>query len=208
MGQEIEIKLELAQSDQRRFMRHPLLQTAIKRTDQILDNAYFDTPQLELRKHGIALRIRRQGRRRLQTVKLAGKAVNGLSSRPEWEVPYVGRFDFSCIEVAEVKAWLERPEIFNEIEPLFRTKFRRITWHLPLAAGGEVLVALDRGEVSVADRSVAISEVELELYNSNDLQALNAVSDTLRQRIPLVPSNVSKSERAYELMKTVTLASR
>lgn len=208
MGQEIEIKLTLAQSDQRRFMRHPILKTASQRTDQILDNIYFDTPLLELRKHGIALRIRRQGRRRLQTVKLAGKAVNGLSSRPEWEVPYADRFDFSCIEVAELKAWLERPEVFNEIRPLFQTRFRRITWHLPLASGGEVLVALDRGEVIVADRSAAISEVELELYNSNDLQALNVVSDTFRQRIPLVPSNVSKSERAYQLLKAVTSSSR
>ena len=123
MGQEIEIKLELAQSDRRRFMRHPLLQTAIKRTDQILDNAYFDTPQLELRKHGIALRIRRQGRGRLHTVKLAGKAVNGYSSRPEWGVPYVGRFDCSCIAIAEVEASLVRAELFNVSEPLLLTKF-------------------------------------------------------------------------------------
>ena len=208
MAEEIEIKLALAQTDQRRFMRHPLLKSASQRTDQVLDNIYFDTPDLALRKHGIALRIRRQGRCRLQTIKLAGKAVNGLSSRPEWEVPFGGRFDFSCVEVEEVKAWLERPEVFNEIQPLFRTKFRRITWHLPLAGGGEVLVALDRGEVSVADRSAPISEVELELYDSRDIQALNVVSDTLRQRIPLVPSNVSKSERAYQLLKSVTLSSR
>ena len=208
MAEEIEIKLALAQSDQRRFMRHPLLKTASERTDQILDNIYYDTPDLELRKHGIALRVRRQGRRRLQTVKLAGRVVNGLSTRPEWEVPYRGHFDFSCIEVGAVKSWLDQPEILNKIVPLFQTRFRRITWHLPISGGGKVLLALDRGDVLVADRSVAISEVELELYDSRDVKALSAVSDTLRQWVPLFPSNVSKSERAYQLLKTVTMPSR
>ena len=204
VAEEIEIKLALDRADQRRFMCHPLLRTATARSDQLLDNIYYDTPDLALRKNGVALRIRRQGRQRLQTVKLAAKAVAGLSIRPEWEVPYRGQFDFSCIEIAHVRAWLERAEILHNIAPLFQTRFRRITWHLPLAQGGEVLVALDRGDVLAGGRQATISEVELELSGSTDVEALQEISQLLRQRIPLVPSSISKAQRAYELLAKVT----
>ena len=206
MAEEIEIKLTLAPADQRRFMLHPLLRTATKRSDQILDNTYYDTPDMALRRQKVALRIRRQGRQRLQTVKLSAKSVGGLSIRPEWEVPYRGRFDFSCIEVEPVRVWLQRPEIMNTIAPLFQTRFRRITWHLPLPAGGEVLVALDRGEVIAGGKTALISEVELELSGSRDVAALQAIAATLAQRVPMTPSSVSKAQRAYALLATVTAA--
>lgn len=206
MAEEIEIKLLLAPTDQRRFMRHPLLRTATQRTDQLLDNTYFDTPDMALKRYGAALRIRRQGRQRLQTVKLAAKAIGGLSIRPEWEVPYRGRFDFSAIEVESVRLWLTRPEILNAIAPLFQTRFRRITWHLPLAAGGEVLVALDRGAVLAGGRTEVISEVELELSGSRDVAALQAIAADLAQRVGLTLSSVSKAQRAYALLASVTSA--
>ena len=204
MAEEIEIKLALDPANQRRFLRHPLLRTATARSNQLLDNIYYDTPDLALRKYGVALRIRRQGRQRLQTVKLAAKAVGGLSIRPEWEVPYRGQFDFSCIEILPVRQWLEQAEILQRIAPLFQTRFRRITWHLPLARGGEVLVALDRGAVLAGGRQAPISEVELELSDSTDVEALQGIGDLLRQRIPLTPSSISKAQRAYELLANVT----
>src|SRR4029079_1608062 len=54
-----------------------------------LHSTYFDTPRLALREAGITLRVRRIGRRRIQTVKLARAAV-GLFDRPEWEVKSEG----------------------------------------------------------------------------------------------------------------------
>ena len=204
MAEEIEIKLALDPANQRRFLRHPLLRTATARSNQLLDNIYYDTPDMALQKYGVALRIRRQGRQRLQTVKLAAKAIGGLSIRPEWEVPYRGQFDFSCVEILSVRQWLEQAEILQRIAPLFQTRFRRITWHLPLARGGEVLVALDRGAVFAGGRQAPISEVELELSGSTDVEALLGIGDLLRQRIPLTPSSISKAQRAYELLANVT----
>ena len=204
MAEEIEIKLALNPLNHRRFLRHPLLRTATARSNQLLDNIYYDTPDLALKKYGVALRIRRQGRQRLQTVKLAAKAVGGLSIRPEWEVPYRGQFDFSCIEILPVRQWLEQAEILQRIAPLFQTRFRRITWHLPLEQGGEVLVALDRGDVLAGGRQAPISEVELELAGSTDVEALQKISQLLQQRIPLTPSSISKAQRAYELLAKVT----
>lgn len=200
MAKEIELKLALDTSDHLRFLRHPLLREARAKSDQILDNIYFDTPELALRKHGVALRIRKQGRQRLQTVKLAAKASGGLSIRPEWETPYRGRFDFSPIEATAVRQWLEQPEILNRIGPLFQTLFRRITWHFPLAGGGEILLALDRGSILSGGREEAISEVELELADSSDVIALQHLADKLSGRIPLTPSALSKAQRGYMLL--------
>lgn len=209
MAEEIELKLNIDPADHRRFLAHPLLRAATSRCDQILDNHYFDTPELALRQHGVALRLRRQGRQRLQTIKLAPRVIseNGLSMRPEWESPFRRRFDFSVIEVPEIREWLMRPEICTRIEPLFQTRFRRITWHLPLPRRGEVLVALDRGYVSVgtgtAERRSLISEVELELAGSTDAGQLQRIADQLRTRIALIPSDVSKARRGYDLLRPV-----
>jgi inorganic triphosphatase YgiF len=52
----------------------------------MLDNIYYDTEKLGLRRRGISLRLRRKGKLWLQTVKLAGNAAAGLSAVvPEWE---------------------------------------------------------------------------------------------------------------------------
>lgn len=212
MAEEIELKLQIAPADHRRLLLHPLLRTATARSDQILDNHYYDTPDQALRQHGVALRLRRQGRQRLQTIKLAPSVVsaNGLSQRPEWETPYRRRFDFSVIEAPELRAWLQRPEIAGRIVPLFQTRFRRITWHLPLPAGGEVLVALDRGFVAAGtgtgERREPISEVELELAGSRDTDALRRIAAELGQRIALSPSDISKAKRGYALLAAVTAA--
>lgn len=201
VAEEIELKLAIAPSDQRRFLCHPLLREARLKTDQMLDNTYFDTPELALRKRGIALRVRKQGRLRLQTVKLAGKASGALSIRSEWETPYRGQFDFSPIDVTEVRQWLEQPSILAQTGPLFQTRFRRVTWHIPVATGGEILVALDRGFVLAGGRKDAISEVELELSGSTDVDALHQLANRLSAKITLTPATLSKAQRGYDLLK-------
>ncbi len=210
MAEEIELKLQIAASDYRRLQAHPILRAARLRTDQILDNHYFDTPDLALRHYGVALRLRKQGRQRLQTIKLAPKVREhgGLSIRPEWETPYRRRFDFSVVEVAPVRDWLMRPEIRERIVPLFRTRFRRVTWFVPITTGGEILVALDRGFVSAQANGhecrEAISEVELELSGSRDVAALHALAAQLCARVALTAFDLSKAHRGYALLKQVT----
>ena len=112
MGQEIELKLLLDPAHARRLMAHPALRGAA-RSDRILDNTYYDTPDLALRRRGVALRVRRIGRQRLQTIKLAAKAIagSGLSIRPEWETPFSGAFDFAMVEPPRLRTWLSRDAI-------------------------------------------------------------------------------------------------
>lgn len=207
MAEEIELKLALAPGDQRRFLCHPLLRSASAKTDQILDNTYFDTPELELRQRGVALRVRKQGRQRLQTIKLAGKARGALSIRPEWEIPFRGRFDFSVIDLPDIRRWLDNPIISDRLGPIFQTRFRRITWHFPVSTGreggreGEILLALDRGKVIAGGQEATISEVELELAGSQNIDALHGLAQQLSARIPLTPATLSKAQRGYDLLK-------
>lgn len=210
MPQEIELKLRINPADHRRFMAHPWLRQAVRRTDQILDNHYYDTPEHALRLRGVAVRLRRQGRQRLQTIKLAPSVATagGLSIRPEWEGPFRHRFDFSVIEVPDVRDWLQRPDIAERIGPLFQTRFRRVTWHLPIAAGGTVLVQLDRGFIAArCGERIAredISEIELELAGSTDANALRRAAETLGSRIELIPSDISKARRGYALLAALS----
>lgn len=197
MTEEIELKLALAEVHQSRFLRHPLLKQAIERHTVNLDNIYYDTSDLSLRRRGIALRLRRQGRDWLQTVKLAGSSSAGLSSRPEWETQYAGNFDFSLIDHAGVREWLQRPRLLNSIVPICETRFRRITWRFA-AAPGAVLMTLDRGWIVANGRRQVISEVELELDGA-PIHAIFRLASQLAQNIALVPSVLSKAERGYQL---------
>ena len=197
LAEEVELKLALDEAHQARFLRHPLLRQAGEHHVEMLDNIYYDTANLALRRRGIALRLRRKGKQWLQTVKLAGSAAAGLSSRPEWEQPYAGHFDFSAIQPAELREWLRRPRLLARILPVCETRFRRITWKLP-AETGAVLLTLDRGWVIADGKREAISEVELELDGA-PVQALFRIAAQLADRVALTPAVLSKAERGYRL---------
>jgi inorganic triphosphatase YgiF len=193
MANEIELKLALPEAAQRTFLRHPLLKSAAQRSTIQLVNIYYDTPDLALRKSGIAVRLRRQGRIWLQTVKCAGSSAGGLSTRPEWETPYSGQFDFSAIDDAAVRARLEKRSVQSRLTPLFETSFRRTTWIF-----GKVLLMFDRGWIAADGRREAISELELELAGG-EVGAIFALADTLADRLPLLPAPLSKAERGIRL---------
>jgi adenylate cyclase len=193
MANEIELKLALPEAAQRTFLRHPLLKSAARRGTAQLVNIYYDTPDLTLRKSGIAVRLRRQGRTWLQTVKCAGSSAGGLSSRPEWETPYGGKFDFSAIDDDAVRERLEKHSVQSRLTPLFETSFRRTIWNF-----GTVLLMFDRGWIAADGRREAISELELELADG-EVGALFALADSLAERLPLMPAPLSKAERGIRL---------
>ena len=60
-------------------------QACTKHASRLLRSIYFDTAARDLRKNGISLRLRRDGKRWLQTVKLNGTIAGGLSKVSEFE---------------------------------------------------------------------------------------------------------------------------
>ena len=84
---EIELKLEVPEHALARLTRSPLLQKARHGTQRptYLVSVYYDTDTRKLRKHGLTLRVRRIGRRYIQTVKRESDASSALMDRCEWE---------------------------------------------------------------------------------------------------------------------------
>jgi inorganic triphosphatase YgiF len=80
---ELEIKLEVAPSTLRRLKGIPLIKALNeppKRATEV--SVYFDTDKQKLRKNGLMLRVRRIGKRHLQTIKAPGNS--GPIERTEW----------------------------------------------------------------------------------------------------------------------------
>src|ERR1017187_6139624 len=200
MTDEVELKLALPEAAQPLLLRHPLLNEATARHRDQLLNIYYDTPGLDLHRRGIALRLRRQGKRWLQTVKCAGTGGGGLTARPEWETPYGGRFDFAGIDDETVRRWLERGKGSDRLLPLFATSFRRATWGFETADGAAILLMLDRGWIAAAGRREAISEVEIELAGAT-VADLFVLARRLAHRVPLAPALLSQAERGYRLYR-------
>jgi len=198
MAEEIELKLTLPAAAQRALLRHPLLRKASARKERRLANTYYDTPTLALRRHGVALRVRRIGRQRWQTVKCAGTRAGALAIRPEWETPFAGRFDFAAIDDAALRTWLSRPQVAGRLAPLFTTDFRRTAWQLDLPVGARVEVAFDRGWIVADGQRQTICEVEIELLAGSPAAVFDCAR-ALAERVPLLPATASKAERGYRL---------
>jgi len=197
MSQEIELKLSLPTKAVPALRRHPIFSGAARQGNAVtLDNTYFDTPDLALKQRKVALRIRRQGRVRLQTVKCSAVSAGGLTQRPEWEHPYSGAFDFSTVDAPKVLKLLKRHEA--ALQPVFSTRFRRETRLYAPGEGVRILMMIDTGEVIAGEHREPICELELELVEGHPLDLLRLACE-LAVDLPLLPNDVSKAERGYRL---------
>lgn len=197
MATEVELKLYCPPGEMARVVMHPLIAGGVDAgPPQRLENTYYDTPDLALHRERIALRIRTTPTERLQTVKCAARSVAGLSARPEWETPHAGAFDFSAVEAPRVRAFLEEKQ--PDLVPIFTTSFDRRTWRVDVSKKVALWVMADRGQVVSGERSLPISEVELELVQGKPEDLLDFAM-ALAGDLPLVPHDVSKAEHGYQL---------
>lgn len=202
---ETELKLRLDARDVPRLLAHPLL--AAPPHSEPLFNTYFDTPELTLKSWRMAVRERRVGDRTLLTVKTAGRSVNGLSQRSEWEGHTTpGALDFAAL-VDDATLATQLARIAPALRPVFRTDFVRRHW-VVVHAGARIEVALDQGlitsghsaEAPGGTRSEPLLELELELLDG-PAEALHALASTLEGEGErwLHPLNLSKAERGLAL---------
>lgn len=191
---EIELKLELAPHDADALAATGLLADGPVKARQ--RSIYFDTPDRSLEKAGLSLRIRRSGRKRIQTVKADGTGSAGLFARPEWEravaddTPIVDR-------TTPVRALLGRK--VADIAPAFEVRVERRKWDIREGEAGIELV-LDRGEVLAGGRRAPICEVELEL-KQGDPVALFAFARRIDGLVPVRLGVLTKAERGYGLVR-------
>lgn len=197
LPQETELKLWLHPDDVVAFERHPRLARA-RAVRQRLVTRYFDTPDFRLANKGIALRVRRVGRRWLQTLKTEGGQGGGLSTRLELETPVAGPApDLSRLPAKLVDRLIPRKRRASLVA-VYETRFTRTAWRLRAADGSRVEVALDVGEICAGRRKAPLCEVELEL-KAGSPDALYALAMTLAQRCLLLPFAASKAARGAQL---------
>lgn len=193
---EIELKLRLPPSALAALRADPLLAN-VRETRKQLDNLYFDTPQRDLAQARIGLRLRRDGKRWLQTVKGGGSSHAGLHQREEIEFAVAG----------PVLQW--PPLAGTPFEPLlqpfqdqlvaqFRTRFKRDIRRFAGATGAEIELAIDHGEILAGEQRAPLCELELELL-SGPVDDLFSLALLLAERHPLVLDSRSKAERGARL---------
>ncbi len=200
---EIELKLSFDPKDRALLARHPLLRGQAHRpVTRRLAALYFDTPDLALKRAGLYLRLRRDGRRIVQTVKRQAPA-GPLQDRDEFEAVLDGETPRpELVPDPDLRAFLCSDDVGPRLTPVFATDIRRTRRMVSDGRGGEVCLDIDVGSIQAAsggEAAVAVNEIELEL-RSGSVDSLFAVALDLQRDLPLrlVPS--SKAERGYGLV--------
>ena len=200
---ETELKLLLAPQDLRRLRRDPrikALQVGRASTRRV-HSVYYDTPRLALLQAGLALRLRSDGGRWLQTLKTQGRAAAGLHMREEWEWPLPGEaLDFGLLATTPEAKFFRAPRLRAALGPAFSTEFTRTSLRLAFADGSLAELCLDSGQIRSGRRAAAISEVEMELLAGSPVRLFELARE-LAERLPLRLGHASKSERGYALAR-------
>jgi len=194
---ETELKLHISPEHLQRLKRHPFLRslTSDRAKTQKLYSIYYDTPDLALRRHAMALRLRSVGKQWIQTLKGGGQVSAGLHQRNEWEAPVPEeRLDFDVLKASGGQL----PHgVRHHLQPVFVTDFSR-NIRLLKYEGAEIELCLDSGEIRAGHSSHSISEVELELKSGEPVQ-LFKLALALLDIVDMKVEHTSKAEYGYQL---------
>ena len=191
MALERELKFRLSARAAARVARALALGAAER-----LASIYYDTPDLELRRARVALRLRRSGRRWLQTVKCDLSPL----ARGEWESEApAGRLDLARLPLAEIRetSGIDLGALAARLAPKFETRFARRSAELHFD-DATIEPALDRGMLLAGKRRASILELELEL-KTGEPRALLCYARSLVGPFGLQLALESKAERGYRL---------
>ncbi len=143
---------------------------------QPLAAVYYDTADFALARNTVALRVRREGRRWIQTLKAKGR---NLVERAEHNVtlrangsgaPALQKERFDGAPAGAALEAALRDAKSPALNPLYTTDVRRLACSLQLP-GAVVEAAFDEGRILAGDRTLPLHELELEL-KSGDVRAL------------------------------------
>ena len=194
---ETELKFQVP-PERRAALRRAVATTRVERTR--LQAVYADTPDHRLAAAGLALRLRKEGRAWVQTLKGRG---DGLMQRVEHEVrlpaqPGVPTLDRSRHAGTPAEALLDAAlGAQGVLAPLYRTDIQRL--HRRVRHAGAVIeIAYDVGRIVAGSQSLPVNEIEFELI-SGPAQALPELAARWVQRHSLWWDVRTKSERGFRL---------
>lgn len=191
---ETELKLEVDPADRARIALAELFSETPSAADHLVA-AYFDTPHRHVRGAGYSLRVRREGAKRVQTVKTLDASA-GLFAREEWEREVETECPVLHPELGLPKKMLQAASRAR-LDCLFVTAVWRIAGTVGYG-GGVFECAIDNGEIRSGNRRLGLCEIELEL-ESGPSQSLFDFARRLDERFPVRIAVLSKAERGYRL---------
>lgn len=197
--QEIELKFQVGAAHSQALQRAVATKTAQRVS---LRATYFDTADGRLARAGLALRVRKQGRRWVQTLKGGG---DGLWQRLEHEVPITltpgaaVQADPALHDGTPAGDALRDALGDGVLQPLYGTEVTRIQ-RLLRASGCVVELAFDRGAIVAGSQRWALCELEFEL-KSGTPAALAGVASRWVERFGLTLDTRSKAERGERLAR-------
>jgi triphosphatase len=200
---EVELKLLVSPEHLARIERHPAVKTLRRppRRKTHLVSIYYDTPELDLVRAGVALRLRQNGAQWVQTLKGGGEAAAGLHAREELEWVVAGQaLDLALLHGTPYRKLFERRRVRERLRPVFTTEFDRTASALSFPDGTAAELALDLGDIRAGNRTAAISEAEIEL-KTGAASRLFEIARALAHDVPLRLGHASKAERGYALAR-------
>lgn len=198
MAQEIELKFIVQPSavDGLRAWLMTLESTHSPASELV--NIYFETPDNQLRRHNMGLRIRGASGRYEMTMKTAGSTTGALHQRPEYNVPLTApALDLPAFPIEMWPEDLDVAQLGLQLEPRFRTDFSREKW-VVTHGDSRIEIALDQGAIVADALSEPLCELELELI-AGQLADLLALTHQVAARPGLRAGLLSKAARGYHL---------
>ncbi|WP_144630742.1 CYTH and CHAD domain-containing protein [Bordetella genomosp. 13] len=154
---------------------------------------YFDTPDRELARARVALRLRREGSDWVQTLKMpGGDAITRMELNHPRPGPVLDLSVYAGTPAEDALASLR-----GELGLRYETDVQRVLCKVR-SRFGSVEIAYDTGILRAGDLELPISEVEFELM-SGRVAAIFAVARTWQQRHGLILDTRSKSHRGDAL---------
>lgn len=195
MPQEIELKLDVGPDGLKALDASGLLGDCARETRLLA--TYFDTADKELWRNCVSLRLRKEGRRTLQTVKHPAVPGGGIAERGEWEMP---------VKVGQppvLDARTPVPELLEAhggaLQPVFEVHSLRKSWDLT-AAGVQMEVVADDAEVIADDRRGPFHEIEIEVHGGQPTAAFE-LARRIDAATPVRLGVLAKAERGFRILE-------
>lgn len=194
---EIELKLLVGPERMPHFNAAPVVAANArnKGTRKHLKSVYYDTPERTLRRNGLSLRVRQSGACFVQTVKT--DAADDPLRRGEWEARVPSLAPDLALALPFIPEQLRRELEAQSLEAVFTADVHRHARMVDLPSG-TVEIAFDQGILTAGDRTLQVSEIELEL-KSGSAGTIYEIALRLAEHGAVKPSIRTKSARGFDL---------
>ncbi len=210
MAAEVELKLTLDRRAAPRaaeLVGHPAV-AAVKRgrvrTARVA-STYYDTPDFALEEAKVALRLRRDGKRVVQTVKgpplAAAAGALHAHDEHEWRLARA-RLDPVKLAATPWHKLFARAQKRGGVAPVFATDVVRRSVPLAFPDGSTATLAIDVGSIRAqppSARRVPVAEIEIEVGHGTAAPAYD-LALALLDDWPLTVATSSKAARGYALV--------